>query len=107
MPSNKEDELIKFLNTMEIKFKSSGLEISEGIDIDYSLYQLLKEVNNGYRPNKNDKNQFVKFVEFINKLEVSGSQNSNLLFTEKNRDDNKKYRLEYDKEFEIYKFMEI
>lgn len=107
LPSNKEDELIKFLNTMEIKFKSSGLEISEGIDIDYSLYQLLKKVNNGYRPNKNDKNQFVKFVEFINKLEVSGSQNSNLLFTEKNRDDNKKYRLEYDKEFEIYKFMEI
>lgn len=107
LPSNKEDELIKFLNTMEIKFKSSGLEIPEGIDIDYSLYVLLKKVNNGYRPNKNDKNQFVKFVEFINKLEVSGSQNSNLLFTEKNRNDNKKYRLEYDKEFEIYKFMEI
>ena len=43
----------------------------------------------------------------MNKIEVSGSQNSQLVFTEKNRKDNKKFRLEYDEEFEIYKFMEI
>ncbi|MCX0416847.1 DNA phosphorothioation-dependent restriction protein DptF, partial [Clostridium perfringens] len=107
LPSNKDSELIKFLNTMEIKFKSDSLENSETIDIDYSLYQLLKKVIKGYRPNKKDKNQFVKFIEFINKLEVAGSQNENLLFTEKNRDNNKKYRLEYDDQFEIYRFVEI
>ncbi|MCX0352521.1 DNA phosphorothioation-dependent restriction protein DptF, partial [Clostridium perfringens] len=107
LPSNKDNELIKFLNTMEIKFKSDSLENSETIDIDYSLYQLLKKVIKGYRPNKKDKNQFVKFIEFINKLEVAGSQNENLLFTEKNRDNNKKYRLEYDDQFEIYRFVEI
>ncbi|EHA1004730.1 hypothetical protein Cp4434_01107 [Clostridium perfringens] len=107
LPSNKDSELIKFLNTMEIKFKSDSLENSETIDIDYSLYQLLKKVIKGYRPNKKDKNQFVKFIEFINKLEIAGSQNENLLFTEKNRDNNKKYRLEYDDQFEIYRFVEI
>ena len=107
LPSNKDSELIKFLNTMEIKFKSDSLENSETIEIDYSLYQLLKKVIKGYRPNKKDKNQFVKFIEFINKLEVAGSQNENLLFTEKNRDNNKKYRLEYDDQFEIYRFVEI
>ncbi|WP_415337408.1 DNA phosphorothioation-dependent restriction protein DptF, partial [Clostridium perfringens] len=47
LPSNKDSELIKFLNTMEIKFKSDSLENSETIDIDYSLYQLLKKVIKG------------------------------------------------------------
>ncbi|WP_300262348.1 DNA phosphorothioation-dependent restriction protein DptF [Clostridium sp.] len=107
LPSNKDNELIKFLNTMEIKFKSNRLEVSEIIDVDYSLYKLLKKVNDGYRPNKKDKNQFVKFVEFINKLDAAGSQDESLLFTEKNRDNNKKYRLQYDDEFEMYRFVEI
>lgn len=107
IPNNKESELIKFLNTMKIRFKGDRLDQSEDIDIDYSLYELLKKVTNGYRPNKKDKNQFIKFVEFINKLEIAGSQNESLLFTEKNREDNKKYRLEYDYEFEMYRFVEI
>lgn len=107
LPINSDSELVKFLSTMEIKFKSDRLEKSEAIDVDYSLYQLLKRVTNGYRPNKKDRNQFVKFIEFINKLEIAGSQDKSLLFTEKNRDNNRKYRLEYDDEFEIYKFVEI
>ncbi|MGL5478439.1 MAG: DNA phosphorothioation-dependent restriction protein DptF, partial [Clostridium sp.] len=98
---------IKFLNTMEIRFKSDRLEHSEGVDIDYSLYDLLKKITNGYRPNKKDRNQFIKFIEFINKLELAGSQDQSITFTEKNRDENKKYRLEYDDEFEMYRFVEI
>ena len=43
----------------------------------------------------------------MNKIEESGSQNSKLVFTEKNRQANKKFILEYDEGFEIYKFMEI
>lgn len=107
LPDNKDGELIKFLNTMEIKFKSDRLERPEDIDIDYLLYNLLKKVTNGYRPNKKDRNQFIKFVEFINKLEAVGSQEQSIIFTEKNRDENKKYRLEYDDEFEMYRFVEI
>ena len=38
---------------------------------------------------------------------MAGSQKSELIFTEKNREQNKKFRLEYDDEFEIYRFMEI
>lgn len=102
-----DSELIKFLNTMEIRFKGDRLERSEGIEIDYSLYQLLKKITKGYRPNKKDRNQFIKFIEFINKLELAGSQDESLVFTEKNREDNKKYRLEYDDEFEMYRVVEI
>ena len=38
---------------------------------------------------------------------MSGTQNSRLTFIEKNREENKKYRLEFDEEFEIYRFVEI
>ena len=97
----------KFLTTIEIKYKGDSLGESCGIDIDFPLYELLIRVGNGYRPNKKDKNHFIKFIEFMNKIEMAGSQKTQLIFTEKNREENKKFRLEYDDEFEIYKFMEI
>lgn len=107
LPTSNESKLDKFLTTIEIKYKGEGLSESCGIEIDFSLYELLMRVGNGYRPNKKDKNQFIKFIEFINKIEMAGSQKSELIFTEKNREQNKKFRLEYDDEFEIYRFMEI
>lgn len=107
LTSNCESRLEKFLTTIEIKYKSNKTNESYGIDIDFPLYELLIRVGNGYRPNKKDKNQFIKFIEFMNKIESAGSQNKELIFTEKNRDNNKKFKLEYDDEFEIYRFMEI
>ena len=107
LPSNTESKLEKFLTTIEVKYKSDKMNKSYGIDVDFPLYELLIRVGNGYRPNKKDKNQFIKFIEFMNKIESSGSQNKELIFTEKNRDNNKKFKLEYDDEFEIYRFMEI
>ena len=107
LPYSKENRLEKFLTTIEIKYKGGNLEESCCIDIDFSLYELLIRVGDGYRPNKKDKNHFIKFIEFMNKIEMSGSQKTQLIFTEKNREENKKFILEYDDEFEIYKFMEI
>lgn len=107
LPTNNENKLDKFLTTLEIMYKGKDLDESCAIEIDFPLYELLMRVSDGYRPNKKDKNQFIKFIEFINKIEMAGSQKSELIFTEKNRDQNKKFRLEYDDEFEIYRFMEI
>ena len=107
LPYNNENKLKKFLTTIEVKYKSDRLTGSCEIDIDFPLYELLIRVGNGYRPNRKDRNHFIKFMESMNKIEEAGSQNSKLVFTEKNRQDNKKFRLEYDEEFEIYKFMEI
>ena len=75
-----------------------------GYKLDREKHLLLAQ---GYRTNKKDKNHFIKFIEFINKIEMAGSQKNQLTFTEKNREKNKRYKLEYDEEFEIYKFMEI
>lgn len=107
LPKSMESELKKFITVLKLKYKSEHLEKAYEIDIDFSLYKLLIQVINGYRPNKKDKNHFIKFIEFINKLEETGSQDEKLIFTEKNRDVNRKYKLEYDNEFEFYKFVEM
>lgn len=107
LPVNNETNLKKFISSLKMKYKSDKLDKSQEIDVDFRLYKLLMQVNNGYRPNKKDKNHFIKFIEFINKLEETGSQNEKLIFTEKNREVNMKYKLEYDTEFECYRFVEI
>lgn len=107
LPKSNEVELEKFGTVLKLKYKSEKLSKSYEIDVDFSLYKLLLQVIDGYRPNKKDKNYFIKFIELINKLSETGSQNEKLLFTEKNRDVNQKYKLEYDKEFEFYRFVEI
>ncbi|KEH96701.1 DNA phosphorothioation-dependent restriction protein DptF [Clostridium massiliodielmoense] len=107
LPKNDETDIKKFITTLKLKYKSEKLGKAYEIDVDFSLYQLLIQVINGYRPNKKDKNQFIKFIEFINKLEEIGSQDEKIIFTEKNRDFNRKYKLEYDTEFEFYRFVEI
>lgn len=107
LKSNSDSELIKFLTKMKLKFKTLKEDNGQELDIDYTLYKLLNKVGNGYRPNKKDKNHFIKFIEFISKLEESGSQNERIIFTEKNREENKKYRLEYNDEFEEYRFVEM
>ena len=107
LPKNEETNLRKFITTLKLKFKSEKSGKDYEIDVDFSLYKLLLQVISGYRPNKKDKNHFIKFIEFVNKLEETGSQNEKLIFTEKNRDINKKYKLEYDTEFEFYRFVEM
>lgn len=107
LPKDEDTDLKKFITTLKLKYKSEKIGKAYEIDVDFSLYKLLIQVINGYRPNKKDKNHFIKFIEFINKLEETGSQNDKLIFTEKNRDVNKKYKLEYDNEFEFYRFVEM
>ncbi len=107
LPKNDETDIKKFIGTLKLQYKDEKTQESHGIDIDYSLYKLLVQINNGYRPNKKDRNHFIKFIEFIGKLEDTGSQNKELVFIEKNRENNKKFKLEFDDEFGTYRFMEI
>lgn len=107
LPKSDENDLKKFIGDLKLKYKGENADKSYEIDIDYTLYKLLLQVTKGYRPNKKDKNHFIKFIEFINKLEEAGSQNEEIIFTEKNRENNKQFKLEFDEEFETYRFVEI
>lgn len=107
LPQNDNDNIEKFITEFSLDYKCDNCEVLYTINIDFPLYSLLLKIINGYRPNKKDKNHFINFVEFINELEKKGSQDRKLLFKEKYKNDKKQYCLEYDDEFESYRFMEI
>ena len=103
-----EEELDKFIPIILLKFKKKGREGSIiEIPIDFSLYQLLLRVKDGYKANKKDKNNFINFVQFIEKVMALGKQDKELIFEEKNCQDHAKFKLIYDEEFENYKFERV
>ncbi|MCG7384380.1 DNA phosphorothioation-dependent restriction protein DptF [Paenibacillus sp. ACRRY] len=101
-----EETLMKFLPMLTIAFRPKGGEPVE-IDIDFSLYSLLIRIKNGYRPNKKDKFQFIKFVEFIDQLSSKGNDKNELIFESKKFGKSQRYRLTYDDLFNQYSFTEM
>ncbi|HEX9061088.1 MAG TPA: DNA phosphorothioation-dependent restriction protein DptF, partial [Clostridia bacterium] len=77
------------------------------LDIDYSLYCLLMDVNKGYRPNKNDKNTYINFVAFIEKILSLGYQDRELVFEHRVGERISKYKMNYNKQFEQYSFVRL
>ncbi len=59
LPKNDENDLKKFIGDLKLKYKGENTDKSYEIDVDYTLYKLLLQVTNGYRPNKKDKNHFI------------------------------------------------
>ena len=104
---NDDVELNKFISFIQVGYKTDKDINLQFINVDYALYSLLNKVINGYRPNKKDRNRFINFIEYMKKLENLGSQKEQIFITEKNRDENRKYKLEYDEEFDQYRFLEI
>ncbi|MCP3742483.1 DNA phosphorothioation-dependent restriction protein DptF [Rossellomorea sp. BNER] len=94
------EELDKFLPYMTLKFIIQGIdEPVFSIRVDYPLYQLLMRINEGYRPNKQDKNNFVNFVDFINNIVEFSNQQETLTVTEKTGKYSKSFLLTYDEDF--------
>lgn len=49
------------------------------LEIDYTLFHLFRRVLDGYRPNRQDEEEMVHFIEFIEKLMRSGEKKNQLL----------------------------
>lgn len=98
------EQLSKFLLKIPIAFKEKNSEGSAIVELDYSLYKLVKKIGEGYRPNKNDKLRFINFVDFINKLSGLGNGREEVIFEEVNATRKKRYSLSYDSTFENYSF---
>jgi DNA phosphorothioation-dependent restriction protein DptF len=76
--------LHQFYPQLQFEFMSSGSKDIHRIDIDYSLYVLLCKINQGYRPNKLDRNNYINFVQFVDKLINTGNTDSVLYVDEIN-----------------------
>ena len=86
------------INYTTLGYEIVGRELYETLDVDYQLYKKIVEVNNGYHVTKNDKEQGVLFVEFIDKLLLNGNMENELLIEDKR--DNRKFSLIYENDFD-------
>ncbi|MCD1262002.1 DNA phosphorothioation-dependent restriction protein DptF [Paenibacillus athensensis] len=100
------DHLNKFSPTLQLKFKTTNEQIYR-VDVDFSLYSLLMNIRNGFRPNKKDKANFINFVEFMGKILSSGVRGNELMFQEQMGEKLVKYKLTYDENFGEYNFARI
>ena len=98
LPKQVQGELCSFKDELRLKYKYSGDEEAE-LDVDFSLYKLLKRVVNGYVPSMTDKRVNVKCVEFINKISYGGSKMEKLYIRDLSQKNAKEYRLSYDEDY--------
>ena len=67
LESNSEELLETFKATIVVGFENVDKE-KIYLDIDFPLFQLLRKVQEGYRPNKKDEEDAINFLEFLERL---------------------------------------
>lgn len=94
-----EEVLNTFLTYMIVKFKEGNSATEHSISIDYNLFELLMRIKQGYRPNSQDKNNFINFVDFVEKLIKVDTKNNSIEIKEKTTKNPKEYVLTHDPYF--------
>lgn len=92
-PKNNEKTLERFKSNISLGYATSFTKGVEVLELDYQLYKKIVEINKGYCTSKNDKEEAVIFVEFIEKLLGYGNMEEELLIEYKN--DSRKFTLKY------------
>lgn len=95
-------EIERFKSNIQLDFEMINDGEIESIEIDYQLYQKIVDVNKGYCPNKNDKEEAIRFIEFIEKIIVHGDMEKELLI--ENTDINQIFSLRYKKMRNCFEF---
>lgn len=98
LPKENRDTLYSFKDELKLHYGYNTSEVAE-IDVDYTLFSLLKRVLNGYVPSINDKRVNVKCMEFVNKISMGGSKQNELFIRDFSQKESKEYILEYDEAF--------
>ena len=71
--------LYTFKSVITVGYKKEGSLEEALLDIDYPLYSLLVKVAAGYRPNKGDEDDAIKFTEFLERVMKFGNKHKELL----------------------------
>ena len=72
-------------------------ERKEFINIDFALFKLIRDIKNGYRPNVKDKNNFISFVNLIEKIYNYGDKKKQVIIESKNTEHVTRYVLKKSK----------
>lgn len=98
-------ELERFKKNITLGYEMNLTRQYEKVEIDYQLYKKIVDVNKGYCPNKNDKEEAVIFIEFIDKVLTHGDMKKELLI--ENTKDNNFFRLSYKSITDSFRFERI
>ena len=98
---NTEVVLDSFKSSIVVAYDDGNSENKIFLEIDFPLYQLLTKVLEGYRPNKKDEEDAIKFIEFLEKLMKFGEKKREILVSFPK--DNRFYTIKRDS-FEAFVF---
>ena len=99
---NQNDVVERFTTTLLLGFKCEPYDEVHEVEIDYPLYEMVIKVLNGYRLNKKNKEDSIKFIDFIDKLLPYGKQEEEILI--KDMENNLTFTIKYNDQFESYSF---
>lgn len=74
-----ERDLQRFLPNIVIEFKNKHTSEIIKLTIDYSLYELISKLNEGYIQTADDRNNHADFIIFVEKMQYAGSFGENIL----------------------------
>jgi len=96
IPQQPHDRLLYFKDNITIMFsrKQNSYETTVKLEIDFTLYNLLFKVVEGYRPTQVDEEVAVNFMEFLDRMMDFGNRKEELLIDFS--DQNKTYKLRHD-----------
>lgn len=93
---NKQSEptLYTFKAVITVGYKNENTSEEAILDIDYPLYSLLAKVADGYRPDKSDEDDAIKFTEFLENIMKFGDKHKELMINFPR--ENKYYKIKRD-----------
>lgn len=71
--------LERFIPSIVVKYENQKTKDIISLDIDYSLYELLYKLKQGYVQTANDRNNHADFISFIGKILKTGSAEKEIL----------------------------
>lgn len=97
LSETQKDEIHRFLPSIKLRFynSSNAGAGSEEVVIDYSLFELMSDMEEGYRPTVQDKNHHADFDSFVRRVTDLGNKKSKVTIIAKNNT-NEKYLFEKD-----------
>lgn len=105
MKTSPEDEVLRFLPTIAIRYRDAKDENDVTIFLDYALYRLIQSMKDGYRPSSQDCNIHADFVSKIKALIDLGEKGKKIFIIPKASEEKTRYVFE-ETEFG-YSFKEV
>lgn len=86
-------KISKFQDELSVSFLSADGEATITVHVDFRLFELLKRIQLGYRPNRKDNNNYYSFVGIINKVIAQSSSKGTMYIDEVNMGDKSDFKL--------------